>query len=134
LWLGQTDAAIEALEQAQRIDPELNGVDRFALSLAYYLRRRYDAAIEQAELNLRTAGSVNSSRIVLAAAYAQKNQTEDAAREVATIRRVFPTFDLQEFGTKFLKSADLDHLREGMRKAGLYPVTGDPPPDVRMNR
>ena len=40
LWLGQTDAAIEALEQAQRIDPELNGVDRFALSLAYYLRRR----------------------------------------------------------------------------------------------
>ena len=49
LWVGQTDAAIEALEQAQRIDPELNGVDRFALSLAYYLRRRYNAAIEQAE-------------------------------------------------------------------------------------
>ena len=53
MWLGQTDAAIEALEQAQRIDPELNAMDRFALSLAYYLKRRYDAAIEQAELNLR---------------------------------------------------------------------------------
>jgi AbiV family abortive infection protein len=34
LWLGETDAAIEALEQAQRLDPELNGVDRFALLLA----------------------------------------------------------------------------------------------------
>ena len=134
LWLGQTDAAIEASEQAQRIDPELNGIDRFALSLAYYLKRRYDAAIEQAELNLRTAASVHSSRIVLAAAYAQNNRAEDAARIVTTIRRVFPTFDPREFGTKFLNSADLEHLREGMRKAGLYPVTGDVPPDERMNR
>ena len=134
LWLGQTDAAIEALEQAQRIDPEFNGVDRFALSLAYYLRRRYPAAIEQAELNLRTTSSVNSSRIVLAAAYAQNGQAEDAARVVTMIRRVFPTFDPHEFGTKFLKSADLDHLRDGMRKAGLYPVTGDPLPDEKLNR
>ncbi|WP_245312365.1 tetratricopeptide repeat protein [Rhizobium sp. R693] len=46
LWLGQTDAAIEALEQAQLIDPDLNAIDRFALSLAYYLKGRYDAAIE----------------------------------------------------------------------------------------
>ena len=53
MWLGQTDAAIEALELAQRIDPELNAIDRYALSLAYYLKGRYDAAIEQAELNLR---------------------------------------------------------------------------------
>jgi TolB-like protein/Flp pilus assembly protein TadD len=129
LWVGETDAAIEALEQARRIDPELNGVDRFALSLAYYLTRRYNAAIEQAEFNLRTAASVHSSRIVLAAAYAQNNQAEDAARVVTIIRRVYPTFDPQEFGTKFLKSADLEHLREGMRKAGLYPVTGDLPPE-----
>ena len=53
MWSGQTDAAIETLELAQRIDPELNPLDRMALSLAYYLKRRYDAAIEQAELNLR---------------------------------------------------------------------------------
>jgi hypothetical protein len=25
-------------------------------------------------------------------------------------------------------------LRDGMRKAGLYPVTGHPPPDEKMNR
>jgi TolB-like protein/DNA-binding winged helix-turn-helix (wHTH) protein len=34
MWLGQTDAAIQALELARRIDPELNVVDRNALSLA----------------------------------------------------------------------------------------------------
>lgn len=128
MWLGQTDAAIEALEQAQRIDPDLNAIDRFALSLAYYLKRRYDAAIEQAELNLRKTPSANFSRIVLAATYAQQNRTEDAARIVTMIRRLDPTFDPQEFGSKFLKPADLEHLRDGLRKAGLYaPEAGSPP-------
>ncbi len=119
MWLGQTDAAIEALEQAQRIDPDLNAIDRFALGLAYYLKRRYDAAIEQTELNLRETAGANSSRILLAAAYAQQNRTEDAARIVTEIRRIDPTFDAQEFGTKFLNAVDLERLRDGLRKAGL---------------
>ena len=120
MWSGQTDAAIEALELAQRIDPELNAVDRFALSLAYYLKGRYDAAIEQADLNLRKTSGANFSRIVLAAAYAQLGQFEDVAGVVTTIHRIDPTFDAQEFGTKFLSAADLGHLRDGLRKAGLW--------------
>jgi adenylate cyclase len=121
MWLGQTDAAIEALELAQRIDPELNAIDRFALSLAYYLKRRYDAAIEQAERNLRKTMGANFTRIVLAAAYAQLDRSEDAARVVSMIHRTEPTFDPQHFGSKFLNLADLEHLRDGLRKAGLYP-------------
>ena len=120
LWLGQTDAAIEALELAQRIDPELNAVDRFALSLAYYLKRRYDAAIEQAELGIRKTESAHFSHVVLAAAYAQRDRPEDAARVAAMVRRIDPTFDPEAFGNKFLKAADLEHLRNGLRKAGLY--------------
>jgi adenylate cyclase len=119
MWSGETDAAIEALELAQRIDPELNPIDRFALSLAYYLKGRYAAAIEQAELNLRATTGANFSRIVLAIAYAQNDRADDAAREVATIRRLDPGFDPQSFGSKFLNPADLDHLRDGFRKAGL---------------
>jgi adenylate cyclase len=93
MWSGQADEAIEALEHAQRIDPALSAVDRFALSVGYYLEGRYDAAIEQAELNLRTTSSANFTRIVLAAAYAQQNRANDAANVVATIRRLDPTFD-----------------------------------------
>ena len=119
MWSGQTDAAIEALELAKRIDPELNAMDRFALSLAYYLKGRYDTAIEEAELNLRRTTGANFSRIVLAAAYAQQNHTADAARVATMIHRIDPTFDPQEFGTKFLNAGDLDHLRDGLRKAGL---------------
>ncbi len=119
MWSGQTDAAVEALEAAQRIDPELDSTDRFALGLAYYLKRRYDAAIEQAELNLSLTAGANFSRVLLAAAYAQKNQTEDAARVVTMVRRIDPAFDPQEFGSKFLNPVDLEHLRDGLRKAGL---------------
>jgi adenylate cyclase len=125
MWLGQTDAAIESLELARRIDPDLNTMDRFALSLAYYLKRRYDAAIEQAELNLRQNPNASFSRIVLAAAYAQQNRAEDSARVVDIIRRTDPTFDPKEFGTKFLNSVDLDQVRDGLRKAGLDAAQAD---------
>jgi adenylate cyclase len=119
LWLGQTDAAIRSLELARRIDPELNAIDRNSLSLAYYLKRRYDAAIEEAEINVRQTESAHFSRAVLAAAYAQRNQTENAARIVMTIRQLDPTFNPQDFGTKFLNPVDLERLRDGLRKAGL---------------
>ena len=114
------------MELAQRIDPELNVIDRNALSLAYYLIGRYDAAIEEAELNLRRTEAANFSRIVLAAAYAQHDQAEEAARAVATIRRLDPTFDPRDFGSKFLKPADLERLRDGLRKAGLYAPEAGP--------
>jgi tetratricopeptide (TPR) repeat protein len=119
LWLGQTDAAIESLELARRIDPELNAIDRNALSLAYYLKQRYEAAIEEAEINVRQTESAHFSLAVLAAAYAQRNQSEEVARIVKIIRHLDPTFDLQQFGTKFLNSVDLESLRDGLRKAGL---------------
>jgi TolB-like protein/DNA-binding winged helix-turn-helix (wHTH) protein/cytochrome c-type biogenesis protein CcmH/NrfG len=129
MWMGETDAAIKALEMARRIDPELNVIDRNALSLAYYVTGRYKAAIEEAELNLRRSQGANFSRVVLAAAYAQDNRVEDVARVVTAIRRLDPTFDPREFGTKFLKPADLERLRDGLRKADLFPREVDPRSD-----
>jgi adenylate cyclase len=127
MWLGQTDAAIEALELARRIDPELNVVDRNALSLAYYLKGRYAAAIEEAELNLRRTEGANFTRVVLAAAYAQENRADNVARVVAAVHRLDPAFDPQEFGSKFLSPNDLEHLRDGLRKAGLLAAEAGPP-------
>jgi hypothetical protein len=61
---------------------------------------------------------------LLAAAYAQQNRPDDAAHVVTVIRRTDPTFDPEEFGTKFLNAVDLEHLRDGLRKAGLRPTEG----------
>jgi TolB-like protein/DNA-binding winged helix-turn-helix (wHTH) protein/Tfp pilus assembly protein PilF len=120
VWLGETDAAIETLEFAQRIDPELNDYDSFALTLAYYLKSNYAAAIEQAELNLRRNPGAHFNRAVLAAAYAQLGRPQDASRVAEEIRRTDPTFEAAEFGSKFLNANDLERLRDGLRKAGLY--------------
>ena len=67
---------------------------------------------------------------MLASAYAQANQSANAARVVTAIHRLDPTFDPQDFGSKFLKPADLERLRAGMRKAGLgaTPSGGAPRP------
>ncbi|HEX7044219.1 MAG TPA: hypothetical protein VF203_06370 [Burkholderiales bacterium] len=86
LWLGRPAAAIEALEQAQRLDPDLDVVDRFALALAYYLEGRYEAAAEHTALNLRQIAGASSSRVLLAAAYAQMNRSAEAAEVVRAIR------------------------------------------------
>ena len=133
MWLGQTDAAIEALEQAQRIDPELNAIDRFALSLAYYLKRRYDAAIEQAELNLRKTAGANFSRVVLAAAYAQHNRAEDAARVVTMIRRIDPTFDPQDVRDQVSQLRPISNI---CATASARPASTrrSRPPPIELNR
>jgi len=120
VWLGENAQAIESLELAQRLDPELNAFDRFALSVAYYLARRYDDSIENSELNLRRNPDAPFTRAILAAAYAESGRQADAQRVAADLRRSDPTFDGATFGNKFLNGRDLARLREGLRKAGLY--------------
>jgi hypothetical protein len=73
---------------------------------------------------MRKSGGAHFSRVVLAAAYAQLKRPEDAARVVSDMRRADPTFDPEAFGSKFLNPADLEHLRDGFRKAGL-PSSGN---------
>jgi class 3 adenylate cyclase/TolB-like protein/cytochrome c-type biogenesis protein CcmH/NrfG len=126
MWLGQTDAAIDALEQAQRINSELNALDRNALGLAYYLKERYDAAVEQAQINLREVLGAHFSYALLAAAYAQQGRSEDAAGAAAALKRLDPMFDPQAFGSKLQNPSDLERLREGLRKAGLYTPPSPP--------
>jgi hypothetical protein len=67
--------------------------------LAYYLKGRYAAAIEEAELNLRRTESAHFTRVVLAAAFAQENHADDVTRVVAAVHRLDPAFDPQEFGS-----------------------------------
>ncbi|HUQ09814.1 MAG TPA: winged helix-turn-helix domain-containing protein [Steroidobacteraceae bacterium] len=119
LWMGRSVEAIEWLELAQRIDPELNPYERFALAMGYYLKKRYDDAIEQCVVNLRKSPESTFNLPVLAASYAQTGRKDDAERTVATLHAHDPTFDAKAFGNKFQDAGDLEHLRAGMRKAGL---------------
>jgi len=124
VWLGETDAAVESLEQALRVDPEINAFDRFALSLAYFLKKRYAESISQSELNLRHNADARFSRVVLAVALAEAGRMPEAKQAADEVRRTDPTFDAASFGNKFRDGSDLAHLREGLAKAGLYLPAG----------
>lgn len=128
MWRGETRAAVEALERAQRIDPALNAMDRIALALGYYLDERYDRAVQQLEINLRDGPAAHPARVILAAAYARQDRAADAARMAESVRRVDPTFDPATFGSKLQNPAQLERLREGMRRAGLDSVAAARPP------
>jgi len=119
MWTGETRAAIEALEQAQRIDPAVNAMDRIALGLAYYLDGNYRRAVEQLETTLHGGLGPNPARVILAAAYARQGRAEDAAKMAADVRRLDPTFDPAAFGSKLRNPAQLEALRAGLRAAGL---------------
>ena len=120
MWRGDTDAAIEALEAAQRIDPDLSFSERFALALAYYLDVRYPAAIEQAEGNLRRGDVSAGNHIVLAVSLAQLGRIDEALERAWVTRTVDPAFDPRAFGSKLQNPVDAEHLRDGLRRAGLY--------------
>lgn len=120
MWMGDTEAAIEALEAAQRIDPALGALDQFALSLAYYLKGRYSASVAQGERMLQRAEGAHFVHAVLAAAHAQLGRNEDAIQSAALLLRKDPAFDSQGFGSKLQRPEDLERLRDGLRKAGLY--------------
>jgi hypothetical protein len=47
------------------------------------------------------------------------------------IRRTYPAFDPQTFGSKFLNPADLERLSDGMLKAGLYAPDAGLSPSAR---
>jgi hypothetical protein len=68
---------------------------------------------------------------VLAASYAQADRKAEAERTVAALRARDPTFDAMSYGTKFQKAGDLEHLRAGLRMAGLI---SSERPGVRVAR
>ena len=80
------------------------------------MARRYGDAIEAYKRKANPQTWVLSR---LAACYAQLGRMEEAAQAAAEILRLKPDFTISGQRTASWGPADLEHLREGMRKAGL---------------
>ena len=125
MWLGHTDEAIDALEQAERIDPDLKAMDRFALSLAYYLKGRYDAAISAS----RTQSSRDRRRQSSAASSLpppmrrRTGPTTPRASSRRSIRSIRPSIRRRS-GRSFSMPSISNGCVTACEKAGLYPAEG----------
>jgi hypothetical protein len=87
--------------------------------MAYYLARPDVAAIDQGVANLRASPESVFNHVLLAAAYRQADRPGEADEARRAIRRVYPAFDPEIFGTKLRRAEDLDHIRVGLRGVGL---------------
>ncbi len=119
LFSGEFGAAIELLETGWAYDPKPQPELLIALPLAYYMHGRYRDCVNFIEGKLGRQVDDNIIYVVLAMAYGQLGQAEEARAAADLARRRNPIFDPQTFGTRFRDPAHQAKVREGLRKAGL---------------
>jgi adenylate cyclase len=119
LYSSRTDEAIDALETALRFDPNTSPPSLFMLGTGYYLKQQYDIAINTLKKGVNRKSDFVDLHVILAAAYAQTGQQEDAMRETKTVLKLRPFFEVESYGEVFQNPADREKILEGLRKAGL---------------
>lgn len=138
VWLGETDAAIETLESVSRITTplgefRLGGPDNLALALAYYLKGRYQDAIDTLgppdPLPAPPVQEVLAAPLaLLAACRAQMDDMERAMEAANLVGETDPAMAsrMQLYIGRLSSEADRQHLKEGLIKAGLLPDSRTP--------
>jgi adenylate cyclase len=120
-WLnfaGRSEEALECLDLAMQRDPfpptwvwEVRGCVLYDL-------KRYEEAIGAF---LKGGEYLYWMQALLAAAYAQAGQLENARRELARLRRIKPDVTLDTFATLAIHDDPnrVEHFLDGLRKAGM---------------
>jgi TolB-like protein/Tfp pilus assembly protein PilF len=120
---GRPEEAIQWFELARRIDPFFDASWYWnLLGAAYFNARRYDDAIKALE---HVSNAPCWVRAYAAASCAMAGRADCARRIAATLARESPQFCALAILRKepYRRPADLQHLAEGFRKAGLLVET-----------
>jgi DNA-binding SARP family transcriptional activator len=113
---GQIEEGIADIREAMRINPYHPDWYWTTLGRVLYGARRYGDAIEAYKRKSNPQTWVLSR---LAACYAQLGRKEEAAQATYEILRLEPDFKISMQSPASWGPTDLEHIREGMRKAGL---------------
>jgi adenylate cyclase len=110
-------------EKAIRLDPVDPGRDFNigSLGISYALMGRYREAIPLLQRALTAAPNIMGFRLVLAYAYSESGDAEQARAEAAEIQRLSPQFSVAKLGERFYTKdkALLERWSADLRKAGL---------------
>jgi adenylate cyclase len=117
-YLGRPEEGIDSLERARRLDPYHPTWYWRTLGRAFYTARRYEEAI--AAFNRSTILPPWALALV-AACHAELGRTALAEQSTDAVLRQQPTFSVRGIAAKepFKNQPDLEHLVDGLRKAGL---------------
>ena len=122
-FLGRPDEALRWLQQAKELDPYFDPSWYWhQLGTIYFNARRYDEAIAAFG---RSPILPPWAQAYLAASHALAGQADEAQKAKAVLAAAAPDFSAAALIAKepYKQPADLEHLAEGLRKAGL--LSGD---------
>ncbi len=116
---GDWDRGVALVESAMRLNPNYPGWFQFAFFYHAYHKREYQQALEAAlRINLPGYFYTHAAQ---AAAYGQLGRREAAQKplqELLALRPDFASAAREEYG-KWYEPEDVEHLIDGLRKAGL---------------
>ena len=121
-YAGEAPRAIELAAELIRLDPFNQPLAAGSLGLANYMLARYEMAVAAL---VDATGRAPRHRPIhqwLAAAYAQLGELGRAREQAAAVLQIEPNYTIRGMGkyfSPFRRSADAEHLYEGLRMAGL---------------
>jgi adenylate cyclase len=118
---GRFEEAVALYKKAIRLSPVPPSWYLAGLGSSYIGLGRYEEAIKEYEKALHRAPDSQATHLSLAATYSLMGRDKEARAAAAEVLRIDPKFSL-EYYTKtslYKNQADLDHIVEALRKAGL---------------
>jgi len=117
-FAGQVDEAITLVTEAMRLDPFHPDWFFWNAGIIYYTARQYGAAIDAIE---RGREPDADTLLYLAASYAQLGRLSEARATVKRVLALDPNATVAKWGAQqpYKNPADLEHYKDGLRKAGL---------------
>jgi TolB-like protein/class 3 adenylate cyclase len=120
--VGRPDEAIANQEIAIRSNPRDPSIFfRFTgISLAHYLARRYDDAIEWADKAVHRMPNWYLGHFLVAASHVQANRLAEAKAAVDRCRQVLPDASVSQLDRMPIQdTTEMERFRDSLRKAGL---------------
>ena len=117
-WLGQAAEGVDWIRKAMKLNPHHPARFWSHLGKAHFVGKQYGQAIE-AFMHLSTMDV--QQHAFVAACYGWLGDRTAATAHVARVRELDPALDLPNFlaTMHYANKQDLEHLREGLEKAGM---------------
>jgi adenylate cyclase len=124
VFAGEPAKAIQTLEAHMRLDPFYEPFAPAVRGLACYMLGRYAEALSHLRECISRAPKMRAARVWSAATYAQLGELEHARTEAAAVLRIDPAYTITGTPpvTALKRPEDIEHISEGLRKAGLPPA------------
>ena len=117
-FAGRVDEAIELLQDAMRLNPFYPDWYLWGAAQVYYPARDYDVVINAVE---RMTEPPVDPLLFLAASYAQLGRLAESRATVKRVLALDPNATVAKFAAQqpYKDPDDLEHYKDGVRKAGL---------------